>query len=391
MDVTLQRNDVIEIAERAAGFSDPILRLRTDGNKLIASATGRIAAFEPISEVVSDTFMPAAVAIPGIAVVEPGELAEQARTQTTHQIRIVSVPAPPGFEIISIAPSGGGVATPAPPPPSVASPAPVPVATRAPIEIGPYVAAYLSAGTFKFRRPATLPLLAVVTLGIYLFVWYFRVNRELRDLGALTGAAGRDLNVNPGRSTLALSLGALAIVPPFLSLQRTFARVRLAEEVTDTSYPHLRPARAWPLVLLVIPFWAAHIQSHMNKIWAEQLGGVESLPAPTRAPMPQPVEREPVARKPVVHEPVVQEPVVRDPIPAPVVEPVIEQPTPEPRVELLPPPAPSTDYSWLDSPTPAVASEAADEPDPAIAIVRARYARGEITREEYFALLTDLA
>ena len=65
MDVTLQRQDLLVIADRASKFRDSMLRLRTDANRLIVSATGRTAAEDPISKVVADTLLPALVSTPG--------------------------------------------------------------------------------------------------------------------------------------------------------------------------------------------------------------------------------------------------------------------------------------------------------------------------------------
>ena len=54
-------------------------------------------------------------------------------------------------------------------------------------------------------------LLTVVTLGIYGIVWYFTINRELRDFGAAHGDA--DLGSSePWRSVVAVTLGAVLVV-----------------------------------------------------------------------------------------------------------------------------------------------------------------------------------
>jgi HAMP domain-containing protein len=70
--------------------------------------------------------------------------------------------------------------------------------------------------------------LFVVSLGIYYFVWYYRVNGELRDLGR----AADDVElarVRPGIALLAVTVGSVVLVPAVVSVARTFGRIRRAE------------------------------------------------------------------------------------------------------------------------------------------------------------------
>jgi Domain of unknown function (DUF4234) len=84
----------------------------------------------------------------------------------------------------------------------------------------------------KIRGPWISFLLAIVTLGIYYFVWYYKTNRELRDYGR---AVGRDLGDSPFTSLLAITIGWLILVPPFVSMFATSAasqrqrRLRVSE------------------------------------------------------------------------------------------------------------------------------------------------------------------
>jgi hypothetical protein len=66
--------------------------------------------------------------------------------------------------------------------------------------------------------------LCVVTLGIYGWVWYYKVNREMRDFGSARGDQ-RLAGSKPVRSVLAITIGGLLILPPFISLVRTTGRV----------------------------------------------------------------------------------------------------------------------------------------------------------------------
>ena len=302
MDVTLQRQDLVEIADRAANFRDSMLRLRTDENRLIVSATGRTSPDDPISKVVPDTLLPAVVFTPGTANGDPAELSRQARALAAVRTRLIATSAWPGFELtgldssgmewpVPVAPSAvPDEPAPTPEPETSAAPAPSSPAPRpATFDMSPHVAALLAAGVIKTRKPWTVPVFGVLTLGIYLFVWYYRVNRELRDLGAVSGEPGRALDVKPGRSTLAISLGALLIVPLIVSINRTLHRIQNAERLTNAPEPDLSVGKGWGLFVLVIPFWTAYAQSHLNRVWLEQLnrslapGPVSALEDPHEA------------------------------------------------------------------------------------------------------------
>jgi hypothetical protein len=73
--------------------------------------------------------------------------------------------------------------------------------------------------TAKVRHPVAVPILSVITLGIYYVYWWYQVNREVMDLGRARNVSG--LGDNPTLSLLAVFPGALVIVPPFFfALQR---------------------------------------------------------------------------------------------------------------------------------------------------------------------------
>ena len=82
----------------------------------------------------------------------------------------------------------------------------------------------------KIRSPWAAALLPIVTLGIYHLVWWYRINRELRDYGR---AKGYDLGQNPTNSLLALVPGGLIIVPGLISYCRGTKRVQGAARRRD--------------------------------------------------------------------------------------------------------------------------------------------------------------
>jgi Domain of unknown function (DUF4234) len=90
----------------------------------------------------------------------------------------------------------------------------------------------------KTRRVWSVVLLTVVTLGIYGIVWYFKINRELRDFGAAHGDAKLGSS-EPWRSVIAVTLGAGLVVPQLVSVVRLTHRVQAAERI---AFGYARPA-----------------------------------------------------------------------------------------------------------------------------------------------------
>jgi hypothetical protein len=121
----------------------------------------------------------------------------------------------------------------------------------------------------KLRHPWGVFALALVTLLVYLFVWYYKVNRELRDFGRSFSGRHR-LEFDPRLSLLAVTLGAFLVVPPFVSLYRTFRRVEAAQELAAVER---RIGSLWALVLFFVlaltglPFSTVHTQENLNSVW----------------------------------------------------------------------------------------------------------------------------
>jgi Domain of unknown function (DUF4234) len=128
----------------------------------------------------------------------------------------------------------------------------------------------------KIRSPWAPALLPIVTIGIYYFVWYYRVNRELRDLGRARGRSDQ-LGESPGKSLLAVTLGVLIIVPAVLSVVHTGQRIQAAQRLAGRE----QVLNGWlSLVLYVVisPAMFAYWQSELNKVW-ESAGQAPVAPA----------------------------------------------------------------------------------------------------------------
>jgi uncharacterized protein DUF4234 len=109
----------------------------------------------------------------------------------------------------------------------------------------------------KRRNPVAVWLLAPITLGIYGLVWYYKINREARDMG---------VESNPGTSLLAITLGAFIIVPPFVSIFKTGERIAASQRAAGVA-PTCNPVVGLLLWLFVFGTGTLYYQSEMNKIW----------------------------------------------------------------------------------------------------------------------------
>lgn len=135
-----------------------------------------------------------------------------------------------------------------------------------------------SQATAKIRSPWAPALLPYVTFLIYLFVWYYRINREMADLGRARGKTD-ELGDSPGTSLLAVTLGALIIVPAVISTIHTAQRIQAAQRLTGVQ-PQLNGWLALIMALLLTPAFHAYEQSELNKVW--RAGG-----QPPRAETPE--------------------------------------------------------------------------------------------------------
>src|SRR5262245_14440571 len=117
----------------------------------------------------------------------------------------------------------------------------------------------------KQRNLWAVALLPFVTLGIYHLVWWYRINRELRDFGQ---AKGHDLGQNPTNSLLALFPGGLIVVPALITYWRGARRTQAASEIAGRE-----PLNGWIaiiLYLLLAPALWAYVQSSLNTIWEQE-------------------------------------------------------------------------------------------------------------------------
>jgi hypothetical protein len=117
----------------------------------------------------------------------------------------------------------------------------------------------------KIRNPFLVFVWSIVTLGIYYVVWYYKVNRELRD------AAGID--VSPVVAVLAITIGWVVIVPPFVSWYRTFERIAAAQRRASVS--EANPMLGFILYVIAVffvPVETLYAQDELNRLWRSRAG-----------------------------------------------------------------------------------------------------------------------
>jgi hypothetical protein len=139
----------------------------------------------------------------------------------------------------------------------------------------------------KLRRPWTVAVFSVVTLGVYYVVWYYKINREMRDYGEFR--QDRELaESRPWLSVLAVTIGNVIVIPALISLVRTAKRVQAVEGIATGAaapalglYVALVVAELLPLggaihglgtVLLLVGVAAflvaiTMIQARLNAVW----------------------------------------------------------------------------------------------------------------------------
>jgi hypothetical protein len=137
--------------------------------------------------------------------------------------------------------------------------------------------------TYPRRSPLVVLGLVLITLGIYGFYWYYKVNEEIKRY---TG----DQTISPSRSLLAVIPGFLLIVPPFIAYYNTANHIVRMQEQRGLG-SQISPALVVILGLVIWIGMAAYVQEHLNRVWdsaAAGSTGLQAPPPPPEAPPSQP-------------------------------------------------------------------------------------------------------
>ena len=128
------------------------------------------------------------------------------------------------------------------------------------------------------RDPLGVLGLSFITIGIYWFYWYYTINDEIRRYE-------KDDSVRPGIALLAVTLGWIIIVPPFISIYNTSKHIVGMEERAEVTQV-LSPALNIVLLIVVGIATGLYSQEHLNKVW--DAGASLRLPPPAPGTMPPP-------------------------------------------------------------------------------------------------------
>jgi hypothetical protein len=117
--------------------------------------------------------------------------------------------------------------------------------------------------TYKRRNVVAVWLgLPFITLGIYSYVWIYKVNNEARRfLG--------DESIKPGLSVLAFVPGFVLIVPPFVAVYRLGGRIARMEQAAGI--PSRASGGIGLLLAFVFSLYPLYYQSHLNGLWDRYL------------------------------------------------------------------------------------------------------------------------
>ena len=155
----------------------------------------------------------------------------------------------------------------------------------------------------KIRNPLVVIGLAIITFGIYGIFWYYYANKELAEIGKANNTD--ELGTSPGTSVLAVTLGALVIVPALFSAYKFCTRLAAAERLTGTPQG-MEPGLLFILYIFLAPVAAYIAQSNLNKVLQAQAGGGPALS--TGASIPQPAPEQPAAAPPAATPPAPESP-----------------------------------------------------------------------------------
>jgi hypothetical protein len=114
------------------------------------------------------------------------------------------------------------------------------------------------------RNPLGVLGLSFITIGIYFFYWYWKINDELSSFE-------HDDTISPTRSLVAILFGWIIIVPPFIAIYNTAKHVQ-GDERLEEIQPELEPALTIVFLVLFSIVNGLYIQEHLNRLWDRAAG-----------------------------------------------------------------------------------------------------------------------
>ena len=108
------------------------------------------------------------------------------------------------------------------------------------------------------REPVKVFLLGLVTLGIYMIIWFYKINQEMKQ--------HTDWDDEPGMALLALFIP----IANFVSYYRTAKRVRRMQELCGDSGELLNPGNTFACLFIPLAggiIYISGVQGALNRHW----------------------------------------------------------------------------------------------------------------------------
>ena len=122
----------------------------------------------------------------------------------------------------------------------------------------------IGTGSIKRRDPWGTFFLGIVTLEIYHFVWFYMINREIRD------HSGETVHSEPVLSVFAVTIGSVLVFPALITMYRTASRVRQVQKAVGAN-KEISPLLALILGIVsfynLLNFYLPYVQTHINSAW----------------------------------------------------------------------------------------------------------------------------
>jgi len=129
------------------------------------------------------------------------------------------------------------------------------------------------------RNPLGVLGLSLISLGIYFFYWYWKLNDELRRFE-------HDESINPARSLMAMLFCWIIIVPPFIAIWNTANHIQSAERRAGV-LQQIEPVLVLLFQIVFSLVNPPYTQDHMNRIWDHAVG-TQPLPGGAPGALPPP-------------------------------------------------------------------------------------------------------
>jgi hypothetical protein len=113
--------------------------------------------------------------------------------------------------------------------------------------------------------------LPIITLGIYNLVWWYKINREIKDFD-------HRIEVNPGWAVASLFPGVyLLLIPAIMTTLNTGKRIRQAQ--VSAGLPGTCSGGLGLLLTILFGLNSLYYQAELNKIWDQYQGAQVPLAA----------------------------------------------------------------------------------------------------------------